>query len=124
MPDTIEPPSLALLAGRSGMLVRLQAKPGGRAALLEVLNSYVDGLDEEPGTEFFMLSIDPEDQDIVWLYEIFTDDAAQEAHRASQGFAVLMGAMPDLLAQAPGILRINPLRLSLQNSLLRDDLPL
>ncbi len=124
MPGTIEPPALALLAGRSGMLVRLQAKPGGRAALLEVLNRYVDGLDEEPGTELFMLSIDPDDQDIVWLYEIFTNDEAQEAHRASQGFAELMGTMPDLLAQAPGILRINPLRLSLQNSLLRDDLSL
>ena len=124
MADTIDPPSVALLAGRAGMLVRLQAKPGGRAALLEVLNRYLDGLDEEPGTELFMLSIDPDDDDIVWLYEIFTDDTAQELHRASQGFAALMGTMPDLLSQAPGILRINPLRLSLQSSLLRDDLPL
>jgi quinol monooxygenase YgiN len=89
-----------------------------------VLNHYVDGLDEEPGTEFFLLSIDPDDHDIVWLYEIFTNDAAQEAHRASHGFALLMNTMPDLLAQAPGILRINPLRLSLQNSLLRDNLSL
>lgn len=121
--ETIEPPIQSLLTGRHGLLVRLQAKPGMRAALLDVLNQYIDGLEEEPGTQMFVLSVDPDDGDIVWLYEIFRDAAAQELHRAAEGFAALMTSMPELLAGAPGVLRLDPVRMSLQNSLLRDDLP-
>ena len=119
---TVDPPIQPLVAGRNGMLVRLQAKPGMRAALLDALNGYVDGLEEEPGTEMFVLSVDPDDADLVWLYEVFRDAAAQEEHRATSGFARLMTSMPELLAQSPGILRLDPLRMSVQSSLLRDDL--
>ena len=111
-----------LLAGRRGLLVRLQAKSGMRTALLDVLNTYIDGLDEEPGTEVFVLSTDPDDADVVWLYEVFTDDAAQDAHRAAPGFAQMLGSMSELLATPPGVLRLDPLRMSLQRDLLSDEI--
>ena len=116
-----EEPSQALLPGRMGMLVRLQAAPGSRAALLDVLNRYTDGLAEEPGTEMFIVHLDPDDTDIVWLYEIFHDAQAQVAHRAAEGFAALMSELPELLASPPGILRMDPLRVSIQQGVLRED---
>lgn len=122
--DTADAPATALLAGRTGLLVRLNCRSGLRAALLDLVNRYTDGLEEEPGTEVFVVSVDPDDADVVWLYEIFRDEEAQLAHRASAGFATLMEEMPDLLAQPPGVLRLDPLRMSLQPAVLDDDLGL
>ena len=114
----------ALLPGRVGMLVRLTAAPGSRAAVLDALHRYSDGLTDEPGTEMFIVHVDPDDDSVVWLYEVFRDDEAQEQHRAAEGFARLMTEIPDLLAAPPGILRLAPLRMSLQEGVLHEDLAL
>ncbi|MBM3687053.1 MAG: hypothetical protein FJW85_08655 [Actinobacteria bacterium] len=114
----------SLTPGRRGMLVRLTATEGMRPALLDALHRYSDGLEEEPGTEMFVVHLDPDDANIVWLYEIFRDDDAQEEHRAADGFAQLMTELPDVLGAPPAILRLDPLRMSLQEQVLSEDLSL
>jgi len=95
-----------------------------RPALLDAIHRYSDGLEEEPGTELFIVHLDPDDANIVWLYEIFRDDDAQEEHRAADGFAQLMTELPDVLGAPPAILRLDPLRMSLQEQVLSEDLSL
>jgi quinol monooxygenase YgiN len=107
----------AVLPGRIGLLVRMPVKPGLRAAALDVLNRYVDDLDEEPGTEAFFVCVDPDDSDVVWLYEWFHDESALEAHRSSPLFGRLMSELPDLVADGPGIMRLDPLRLRMSPAL-------
>jgi quinol monooxygenase YgiN len=114
-------PTQALLPGRRSLLVRLTCQAGMRAALLDRLNAYADGLAEEPGTEMYVVSLDPDDDTIVWLYEIFKDEDAENAHRMSVGFSTLMSELPDLLGAQPAILRMDPLRMTLQEDLLTDD---
>ena len=114
-------PVHALLPGRRSLLVRLTCTKGRRPAMLDLLNTYADGLAEEPGTEIFVVSLDSEDSDIVWLYEVFRDEDAQLAHRASAGFARMMAAMPDLLAGPPAVLAMEPLRMALQEGILTED---
>ena len=118
--ESIEPRT-ALLPGRRSLMVRLTANDGMRPALLDLLNTYADGLAEEPGTELFIVSMDPGDANIVWLYEIFADEDAEIAHRASDGFAALMAAMPPLLDGPPAVLRTVPLRMSMQEGVLSED---
>ena len=118
MGDMADRPVDALLPGRVGLFVRLECAEGNRPAILDVLNRYVDGLDSEPGTEVFLLALDPEDEGVVWLFEWFTDEAGLEAHRESPMFAEMMAEMPPLLVQPPGILRIDPLRLHMRTSVL------
>ena len=118
--ESIEPRT-ALLPGRRSLMVRLTAVDGMRPALLDLLNTYADGLAEEPGTELFIVSMDPDDANIVWLYEIFADEDAENAHRGSAGFASLMNAMPPLLNGPPAVLRTVPLRMSLQEQVLSED---
>lgn len=117
--ESIEPRT-ALLPGRRSLLVRLTANKGMRPALLDLLNTYADGLAEEPGTELFIVSMDPDDENIVWLYEIFADEDAENAHRSSSGFATLMNAMPPMLDGPPAVLRTVPLRMSLQEQVLSE----
>ena len=50
-----------LLTGRVGLFVRLPGLPGSRPALLDALHTYADRLGEEPGTELFIVSLDPAD---------------------------------------------------------------
>ncbi len=114
-------PTQVLLPGRISLLVRLNCKAGMRAALLDSLNSYTDGLAEEPGTEMFVVSLDAENANTVWLYEIFRDAQAQVAHRSASGFGDLMHAMTDLLDGPPAVLAMEPLRMSLQEEVLTED---
>lgn len=114
-------PVQVLLPGRRSMLVRLNCQPGMRPALLEVLNTYTDGLAEEPGTEVFVVSLDPDAENTVWLFEVFKDEQAQVAHQSASGFAVLMNAIPPLLDGPPAVLRMEPLRMSMQEGLLTED---
>ena len=105
----------AVLPGRIGLLVRIPVLAGMRAAALDVLNRYVDDLHEEPGTEAFLLCVDPDDADVVWLYEWFRDEAALEAHREAPLFSRLMAELPDLVGDSPGIMRLDPLRLRMSS---------
>jgi len=110
----------AVMPGRIGLLVRMPVKPGMRAAVLDVLNRYVDDLDQEPGTEAFFICVDPDDSDVVWLYEWFHDGEALEAHRNSPLFARLMNELPNLVADNPGIMRLDPLRMRMTSALTAD----
>jgi quinol monooxygenase YgiN len=111
-----EPAIDAVLPGRIGMLVRIPTLPGMRAAALDALNRYIDDLDEEPGTEAFLVCVDPSDSDVVWLYEWFRDEQAVEAHRSAPLFGRLMNELPGLVGESPGIMRIDPLRLRMSNA--------
>ncbi len=90
-------PRQVLLPGRLSLLVRLTVQEGMRPALLDLLNTYADGLAQEPGTEVYVVSIDPDSANTVWLFEVFKDASAQAAHQSAEGFARLMEAIPGLL---------------------------
>jgi len=112
----------ALLPDRVGLFVRIAAHPGGRPGLLDALHRYADSLATEPQTEVFVIALDPDDADVVWLYEWFRDEAGLEQHRASEPFAQMMAEMSELVAGPPGLLRIDPLRLHMQTAVLSDAL--
>jgi quinol monooxygenase YgiN len=109
------------LPGRVGLMVRLPGVPGGRAALLDSINRFADELRASPKTEAFVISLDPADEDVVWLYEWFGDEDGLMAHQRTEAFATLMQEMPELLSGSPAIMRIDPLRVDLSNDLLRSD---
>ncbi len=116
MTEEFWPPVDAVLPGRIGLLVRVPVLPGLRAAALDVLHRYVDDLDQEPGTEAFLVCVDPDDSDVVWLYEWFRNEEALESHRSSPLFARLTSELPGLIADGPGIMRLDPLRLRMSSA--------
>jgi quinol monooxygenase YgiN len=107
-----------LLPGRLGLVVRLHCQTGTRPAILDALHSYADRLFEEPGTEAFVISLDPSSGDTVWLFEWFKDSDAWEEHRRAPAFVDLMESLSDRLSEPPGLLRLDPLRLNLSKVLL------
>jgi quinol monooxygenase YgiN len=109
-----------VLPGRIGRVVRLLAKPGMRPALLDAVHRYTDRLSvDEPRTEMFVVNVDPDEADLVWLFEWFADADAEVEHRSSPAFAHLMHEMPELLATSPAVVTLEPLRMHMAPDLLR-----
>jgi quinol monooxygenase YgiN len=84
--------------------------------VLDALNRYMDALAVEPGTEAFIVAVDPDEDDVVWLYEWFRDADALDEHRASEPFHRMMRELPASLAAPPALIRIDPLRMHLQRA--------
>jgi quinol monooxygenase YgiN len=107
-----------LLPQRLGMVVRLEAKPGMRPLLLDALHRYTDSLTDEPATELFVISLDPDESDVVWLHEWFHGEEGVNLHRGAPGFGALMSEVSDLVTAPPGVMRFEPLRMHLSGQLL------
>lgn len=114
-------PKARLLPDRHGLVVRLQAEPGGRPALLDALHRYIDRLGEEPATEFFCISLDPDEPEVVWLHEWFQGEDGIAAHRAAPGFGELMAELNEVLSNPPGVMRFVPLRMHLAERIWQDE---
>jgi len=110
-----------LLPDRRALLVRLNVAAGKRPELLEMLNTYADQIGEEPGTEVYSILTDPDSEEIVWLFEVFASEEAEVVHRQTTGFTDLMHGLPNVLDGAPGILRMNPLRMTMQEDMFAQD---
>lgn len=85
------------------IFTRLHAKPGRRADLLAVLDELAHSTRAEPGNEEFITHAARDDPDVVLGYERFVDDAAIEAHRATEAVARAREQLDDLLTEAPEI---------------------
>ena len=55
------------------------------------------------------------------MYELFRDERAENAHRAASGFADLLAGVTELLSGPPAILRMDPIRMAVQEGVLTQD---
>lgn len=80
------------------------------------MNRYMDALANEPGTEAFIVAVDPNEDDILWLYEWFRDNDALDEHRSSEPFHQMMAELPTVLSAPPALVRVDPLRMHMQRA--------
>jgi quinol monooxygenase YgiN len=93
-----------------GALLQLTANPGERDDLLRVLGNYLNTLDEgEPGTTLLAVAADPNDEDLVWLWEEFEDADAVRAHFEHDFLRALQLELADLLAAPPSVRPLAPI---------------
>ncbi|MBD9526081.1 MULTISPECIES: antibiotic biosynthesis monooxygenase [Paracoccus] len=67
-------------------LVHIQVLPGKRQAFLDAFRLNWEGSLREPGNIRFDVLCDPEDENSFSIYEVFQDEAALEAHRATEHY--------------------------------------
>ena len=65
------------------MWVRLPLKPGTRDDAVAAIQVALDNVQGESGTEIYILHADPNDADVVYFYEKYTDSDALGAHGSS-----------------------------------------
>ena len=86
------------------IFTRLDAKPGRRAELLAVLEELAESTRAEPGNEEFIVHGARDSATLVFGYERFVDEAAIEAHRATDAVRIARERLDDLLTEPPEIL--------------------
>ena len=71
------------------LVVSLQVKPGHREAFLAAITEQAErSFTDEPGCRYFDVAVDTADDHHFTFYELYTDQAALDAHRAAPHFAV------------------------------------
>ncbi|SDJ45076.1 Quinol monooxygenase YgiN [Frankineae bacterium MT45] len=80
-----------------GAILQMTALPGKRDEVLQILTHYARTLEGEPGTTLFAVSLDPNDENLVWIWEEFANGAAVQAHFEHDFFRALQLELADLL---------------------------
>lgn len=84
------------------LMVNVQVKPGRRDEFIEVIKEdQLSTSTKEDGNFQFNVIQDNEDSDRFFLYEVYRDEAALEAHRAAPHFLKYREATADIYVEDP-----------------------
>jgi quinol monooxygenase YgiN len=85
------------------IFTRLTAAPGRGHELLAVLEDLAVATRDEPGNEVFVVHAARDEPDVALGYEVFRDDDALAAHRATEAVQVAQERLSAVLAEPPVI---------------------
>jgi quinol monooxygenase YgiN len=91
-----------------GELAKITAAPGKRAELLEALKKMLAQAETEDDTLAYVFHEDAADDVTVWTYELYSDQAARDAHGASPAMAEIGPSLVGLLGGAPELIKLRP----------------
>ncbi len=90
------------------IIATLTAAEGKADELIAGLEAVVQAADEEPGLEIYSLHKDPEDQNTLYFFELYTNDEAFATHGKGEKMRAAMGALAGLLAGRPDVKILSP----------------
>ncbi|MBW0114208.1 putative quinol monooxygenase [Pseudonocardia abyssalis] len=96
-------------SGRVGRYVRMVAQPGQGAALADTLLRVADGLRDAPGCELYVINASPDEDDTVWVTEVWADEEASDRALSGELGEVGIGDVLELLAGPPELVDLTPL---------------
>ena len=90
------------------LIAKLPLQPGKRDAFVEAFTPMMEAANDEAGTEIYVLNFQDDDENVVWVYELYTDDEAMALHSSSEAMAGLMTSLGDLVGGAPELIKCTP----------------
>ncbi|MDQ6649213.1 MAG: antibiotic biosynthesis monooxygenase [Actinomycetota bacterium] len=90
------------------VVAKIMAQDGRRDEVLAVLRRIVEAADEEPGTEVYAVNTQDDEPNVIWIYELYADQAARESHGASETMKQVGAAVRELAAAPAQILALSP----------------
>lgn len=90
------------------VIVRIPLKSGTKDQLLAAYSPMFERVNDEVGTEVYILSEDPADDNVVWMFELYRDSEAMGAHN-SDVLAALIADVNELVDGEAEINILNPL---------------
>jgi quinol monooxygenase YgiN len=91
------------------VLAKLKSVDGQRSALVDALQTALQTAAGEAGTMYYLLHEDPSEENTLWFYELYADQAALDAHRTSDAFKALGAAIRDLVDGRPELTMLTPI---------------
>jgi quinol monooxygenase YgiN len=93
------------------MIAKITAAPGKRDEVTRALEAVFPHVEDEDGTELYLLHEDHSDGDVLWVYELYRDHDALQAHATSPAMGELMGALGgELVGAPPELIMLDPVR--------------
>ena len=83
------------------VFVKLTAKPGKRDEMVAAFEAVRPLIDAEEGTEMYTVHLDQTDADVVWMLELYRDQAAFDAHGSGEALATIFGSLGGLVGAPP-----------------------
>ena len=91
------------------LIAKITAQSGKRADAVAAFQPLLEHAEAEPGTLRYLLHADVEEQDVLWMYEVYADEQAREDHRRSDVMKTAGRALGAFLAGPPEITVLEPL---------------
>jgi quinol monooxygenase YgiN len=91
------------------VIAKISCKPGERDACAAGLQPMLDHVESEPGTLRYVLLRDNADADVLWMYEVYDDDAALATHSGSEAMKALGHSIGAHLAGRPELIFTTPI---------------
>lgn len=96
-------------SGRVGRYVRMVAQPGQGGALADTLLRVAEGMQDVPGCELYVVNVSADEDDTVWVTEVWADEQTSDQALSSDLGEVGIGEVLDLLAGPPELVDLTPL---------------
>jgi len=93
---------------KTSIIAKITVKPGTRPQLVDAFKPMFEAVNAEAGTEVYVLNLDDGDENVAWVYELYTDSDSMAAHSGSDAMAALFGALGGLVDGAPEIIVVSP----------------
>ena len=95
--------------GRVGRYVRMVALPGKGSVLAGKLLTVAEGMRGAPGCELYVVNLSADEPDIVWVTEVWSDEAASDRALSGDLGEAGIGDVIALLAGPPELVDLTPL---------------
>lgn len=90
------------------VIAKLPAAEGKRDELVTAFQTAIATAEREAGTERYILHKDLGDENVLWVYEMYTDNDALTAHSSSDDFKALLGVLGPLMGGRPEMMLLEP----------------
>lgn len=91
------------------VFVKLTAKPGKRDEMVTTLLEVMPLVEAETGTEWYSVHTDQADADVVWMIELYDDQAAFDAHGSGEAIGQLFSSLGGIIAARPELHMTTPM---------------
>jgi quinol monooxygenase YgiN len=90
------------------VLAKLTAAEGKRDDLQAAMAELLANAEGESGTLVYQLFADKGDANVLWMWELYADQAALDAHGSSDGFKAAGKALAPFLGGRPELFFLDP----------------
>jgi quinol monooxygenase YgiN len=80
-----------------GVIAKIPCQSGKRADAVAALAELVAATEAEAGTALYILHQDNKDENVIWMYELYDDQSAVDAHMASEAFGAMFAKLGPLV---------------------------
>ena len=90
------------------LMATLTAAEGKEQEVKEALVALIDAAEEESGLEIYSVHTSRDEPSVFRFFELYADSDSLKIHGKGERMAAAMGALGNLLAGPPEILRLTP----------------